>query len=443
MKQDANRYYVDMWENKDGTLKVFLRKGSSKNYYAKFKLRNYRTRKNEIFLESLGTPIRDDAVEEAMERYFLYKHKLKNGVSINRKTFKEITDALLERMLKEVERGEIKEKKRHDYQLVIDRYLNPYFGDKLVNELTNTDIEKYRLWRKNYWSYGDGKSIKFKKYIRNGKVVKQKITPAMRNRVPSNSTRRSEESILRQVLKFAVTLGVVLPNELPKITSTKSASNRRSTFTEQEYRRLRETAQKRITEAKRKDTFENRRVYSARFIFFQYILIAANTGARVTELMGVKWNNVIWNAKTRKGKEVLQIRVTGKKQDYRVLTAQDTVRTYLNRLLEHQQENAKMYGHAFSADEEFIFSDYKGRRIKSFKRQFEECMELADVTYEKGTGKRRSLGSLRSFYATIRASRAKDMSPAELAHQLGTSVQLVDKHYYQGADEVVADAVTS
>ena len=59
---------------------------------------------------------------------------------------------------------------------------------------------------------------------------------------------------------------------------------------------------------------------------------------------------------------------------------------------------------------------------------------------EDSKGRKRSLYSLRHFYATQRLS--EEVSPFLLAKQMGTSVEMLQKHYGQVVTSLVAKEIT-
>lgn len=75
---------------------------------------------------------------------------------------------------------------------------------------------------------------------------------------------------------------------------------------------------------------------------------------------------------------------------------------------------------------EHVFVHPDGTQIKSMKRSFYSLLDFAGVPRERH-GKPRTMYSLRHFYATQRLSN--EVSPFLLATQMGTSVEMLEKHY--------------
>jgi integrase len=91
------------------------------------------------------------------------------------------------------------------------------------------------------------------------------------------------------------------------------------------------------------------------------------------------------------------------------------------------------------SDSEFVFCKKDGSSIHSFKKSFKSLIEFSGVT-EKRNGMARSIYSLRHFYATMRLSN--NVSPWMLAKNMGTSVEMLDKHYGQTINSELADQIT-
>ena len=66
---------------------------------------------------------------------------------------------------------------------------------------------------------------------------------------------------------------------------------------------------------------------------------------------------------------------------------------------------------------------------------------LDDLNLKKNSmGKSRTLYSLRQMYATFRLS--EEVSPFLLARQMGTSVEMLEQHYCQVVNRLVASQIT-
>lgn len=114
---------------------------------------------------------------------------------------------------------------------------------------------------------------------------------------------------------------------------------------------------------------------------------------------------------------------------------QQQAETYIDRLWGLRKEELGEN----PSDAEFVFCKKDGSSIHSFKKSFKSLIEFSGVT-EKRNGMARSIYSLRHFYATMRLSNS--VSPWMLAKNMGTSVEMLDKHYGQTINSELADQIT-
>lgn len=420
LKTIDHKFWVDYFELKNGRIKVFRRKNVSKRFYARFTFRNV----SGYVQESLKTTDIDEAASIALELYLQYEFRQKQGLAVKSKAFKNICSEYIAHLQQQAERGEIKQRKAHDRKLMIERYFEKFFDDTLIGEIKRPQIEAYREWRKNYWVYGEGSKLKKWVYERNGRIVRSPIPKTWKGRIPTTSTLNSEETALRAVFKFAVNRGYLSESELPVIRTEDITWRPRSTFSEKEYLKLLAIGRSRIKKA---ETDKREREAHQRFMVYQYVLIAANCGARVTELMNLRWRDITWEDRDAQGNLSILFDVTGKSK-YRTLVANDDCREYLERIRERMKVMSQKYDYKFDEKNGFVFTDYRGRKIGSFKKTFNAWLEEAEVIRDKD-GYKRCLGSLRIFYATQRLLKSENLDLYDLALQMGTSVQMLQKTY--------------
>lgn len=411
-------FWTDYFELKNGRIKIFKRKGVSDKFYARF---TFRGEKGYV-QESLKTNNRDEATEAALEKYLQFEFKLKQGLSLKRKTFKEITTEYLQAMRLKVDRNEIKYRKFHIQELYINRYFDDFFGEMAITDIQKKEIDQYREWRKNYWITGKGSKERNITYVRGGKTIKRKIHASQKSKIAASTTVNSEETALRAIFKFAVMRGYVSSNEVVQIKTERVKFNQRATFTENEYRKLLTVARRRIDET---DASNRDRESHLRILLYNFILIAANCGTRTTELMHLRWKDIEWSAKDGAGNESIILSVSGKAKS-RDLVANDVCREYFNRIKDRHQKSAAKYGWIFTATDEYVFSDHLGRRIKSLKGNFEALLKDSGLAKDK-SGKKRSLSSFRIYYCTMRLLKGQNLDLYDLALQMGTSVELLQK----------------
>ena len=73
-------------------------------------------------------------------------------------------------------------------------------------------------------------------------------------------------------------------------------------------------------------------------------------------------------------------------------------------------------------------------------KSFDRLLQKYELTYHKKNNKKRTLYSLRHFYATQRLS--EEVNVFLLAKQMRTSVQMLEKHYGQVVTSLLALQIT-
>ena len=170
-----------------------------------------------------------------------------------------------------------------------------------------------------------------------------------------------------------------------------------------------------------------------RFILQQYVLILANTGMRIGEARNLRWRN-LRTINTPDGNRLIAD-VTGK-TGRREVVFQKGAEDYVKRIFDLRKEELGGQPNL----EEFIFLSRKtGSAYTTFKTSFNSMLKFAGLEIEKDGG-RRTIYSLRHFYATQRLSEGTN--PYLLAQQMGTSVEMLEKFYGHVMTSDVAEKIT-
>jgi integrase len=171
-------------------------------------------------------------------------------------------------------------------QGILRVHLLPFFGSKLVSEITPGLVQEYRSHRMT------------------SRLDKKTGEPKR----PARATVRMEVVMLRQVLKAAYRHGW-LPY-LPDLSAPYKASGKiahRAWFSPEEYKRLYEA-----TRAESKITGSLYRKY-IREQFHDYVLFMANTGLRPDEASRLEFRDVAIVTDEATGERILEIEVRGKR----------------------------------------------------------------------------------------------------------------------------------
>jgi integrase len=319
---------------------------------------------------------------------------VKGGGSIKTKTFRQVFDEW-EKAVSTM--GSTRQGGTWDATVNrVRTYALDYFGSKRITEIGPSAFGDFWVWRKGQF----------------------------KRRAPTNGTLKRERACLLPLFKFAVQKGYI--PQVPGMATPKAATERRPTFTLDEWRTITRAARRWVEEGRKKATYRDR------FVSQQVFLILANAGMRVGELRGLRWSD-LRTVKTETGSHLVGY-VRGK-TGKREVVFQQGADAYVKRLFDLRRDEL---GDNPPTDE-FVIAHRDGTAIQSFKRSFQSLLDYAEVPSEKDGGTR-TVYSLRHFYATQRLSH--DTSPFLLAKQMGTSVEMLEKFYGQTVTSALAAQIT-
>lgn len=357
---------------------------------------------------STGEKKQSEAVRVALNAYEELYMKVLSGGSVQSKTFNEVYKEWkvdLPRMM--VGRGKAENYCSSRISLV-KNYPLVFFKNKKIDSIRKQDFIDYRIWRNE-------NSARFNPSTK-------KSTPY----IPSNNTLRKESVAIKMVFEYAVDKGWC--TSIPAMDKPSLSKNRRPTFTLTEWRKLTRKIDSWVREG-------NRYGHAGRdrFLLKQYILILANCGVRIGEMRSLRWSDletkILDDGTTR-----LVAIVTGKTGQRQVVFnagADEFVkRIYDMRKKELMEEPSK---------DGFVICKRDGSTIDSLKGGFASLLRFCDLELTS-KGERRTLYSLRHFYATRRLS--EEVSPYLLASNMGTSVEMLHRHYGQIVNDLVAKEIT-
>lgn len=292
----------------------------------------------------------------------------------------------------------------------IDSYALEYFGAKRIDEIREADFTAYWAWRRQNYS----------------------------KKPPTNSTLKRERTSIMPVFKFALSKGYIL--KLPETNTPRVKTGRRPTFTEQEWKSIETASRKWLAEAK------GTAVYRDRYYAQKCFLTLAYTGLRIGELRRIRWGDIRTIPHKREDGstgEYVEIYVSGGKTGSRTAIVYPDAEVALRKLyiFRHAElQKLKPSDPDRHLDQkEFIFCHPDGSVISEFKHSFKSLLDFAKVPVERD-GKPRTIYSLRHYYATWRLSESTNQFL--LAKQMGTSVDMLEKHYGQVKTSDVAAQIT-
>ena len=310
------------------------------------------------------------------------QRKLESGESVEAITFGRLKRSYLDHI-----RGQDK----YDYHAgTIERHFLPFFAKfDDVSKIKKADILDYMKFRR-----------------------------AKGDEAPAPQTINRENTVLRQMLRYAVDMGWLRVSPKIDMESERLTARRRRHFSFEEYRRLYRTARKRA-----KDPDLNAYHAELRLLLLDYILILSNTGMRVDESKTLIWRNVDWESKS------LLLEHAGKVRSTRRVLMREGAVLALKRIMKRREAWLAKNEGTFSQNDKIV-ALANGKTVESFKKGFNQLLDACGFVYENIEDKH-ALTSLRHTYATFRLTTrtGKRASVRALAKQMGTSEKMIEKHY--------------
>lgn len=330
----------------------------------------------------------DEAKKMACEEFDQIRFRDKNNLSFTTKRFTSVAKATKKELQEQLDSGYGKVSFSH-YISVIDRYLIPFFGNINIDSIDYKKLKEFDQWR-----------------------------VAKLGRVPKKSTINNHNAALQRVFALALNNNWIHPLQVPDLKNTGTKTERRPSFTRQEYQELYRFMRTWHKEGIKEVTRQ------IRTLLRDYVLILANTGMRHgTESTRLKWKNI--EELEVDGKKYLRFWVNGK-TGKRELIANPYVQKYLKRIQGRFADLRDLSPSELYKVDEYVFRLENGDRPKDWHGSFEVLLRDAGMLDDRH-GSRRTLYSLRHTYATFRLM--KGVSIHILAKNMGTSVGMIEQHY--------------
>ena len=397
-------------------------KYQSDNWYAAFKIPQQKT-----IRRSLKTKIQDEAERLAEQLFFELQQRAERGLSLSSKQFTLVANSYIKDLEEKVEDNSSLSHLQKTYKpalllhkrLIVDKYLNPYFDGLDIQKITEQKIINYEFWRKSYWLKGPGADLTEIEYIRDGKRVRRPKT-SREQKEPSWNTINKELTVLRQIFEFARRSEIIEGREIPTIQNIRkppNAKTRKPGINESELLSLLSTIKDKYKSQK------NQKHKKSHKLLLHYISFLCLTGVRVTEAKNIKIKDC--RKFTNNGIEYLKVFVQGKGKS-RELVAQHEAIITLDKLIYFHQKNAGQNGWEYS-EETHLFTDQYGNPIGSFAKSLNNALKDANLLYDIH-GDKRSAGTFRKYYIT-QSILIGDINLAELAKNVGNSINVIEQHY--------------
>lgn len=278
---------------------------------------------------------------------------------------------------------------RHQERL--DKFLLPFFGDKVLSEITSGLVQDYRIDRMTRGGFDRGK-----------KGETTDISKRQRNGVsPARSTMHQEIVCLRQVLKHAIRHGwidtlPILSDPYRRVTKI----SHRAWFSPAEYDELNKATRERAKNPPR----EHLRPYSEDL--HDFILFMANTGLRPDEAKQLRVSDV--SIVVDDGARILHIAVRGKRGTGWAKSMPNAVHPFQR----YVKRNALK-------PDDLLFP-------KLPAKLFATVLDKIGLKKDR-EGTPRTIYSLRHTYISMRLLEGADIY--QVAKNCRTSVEMIEKYY--------------
>ncbi|MCG8022595.1 MAG: hypothetical protein JAZ02_01220 [Candidatus Thiodiazotropha endolucinida] len=424
MDTQTSKSFRDQYSIRQGRITLYRRTSQgtayqSDSWYAYFKIPGQKA-----IRRSLKTADKLEAESLAESQYFELVEKSKRGLSLTSKRFNHVANAYLRDYQTKAEREQGLPEHERQYRrygnknLIIGKYLVPYFKDKPIQDITDFDVESYKEWRKMYWISGEGAEQETITYIRDGHKITRPKRKSEQSQ-PHYSTVNKELTVLREVFEYARLNRMIEGREVPVIKNDRKPKNqndRKPGLSATEVKHLLNTT------AKRYYSESNPKHKRHLKLLIHYIAFMCLTGLRVSEAKNLKLSDC--ESITKGKNDYLKIFVRAKGKSRELIGLHESATT-LDKLKFYHHENAAKHDWKYD-DDMPVFVDQYGKPVGSFAKGLDRAFDDAGLLYDKHDVKR-TAGAFRKYYITT--ALLSDVNYFELAKQCWTSVGVIERYY--------------
>jgi integrase len=417
-------HYHDRSEFYEGAVVVFRRgdalsQGAHRFWQARFKI------DGRIGFKTISLKTRnyEDAVAKAKSTYLQLSQTVRDGGSLENRTFERAWRDWYSFMLQENAWSPSRQKWHLN---CFNRYFNAYFGSKKLDEITDEFANAYWNWRRNYWVNGEG--VNQISYNRRRRGLKTHSTHNAK-KIVSFTTLRMEQSALNQFFAYvyATKRYIRYPIKLKATASQRGGEARRPAFSSEEWNVLTRNL---LSWADCKGKYASDRLNEyhrhQRQQLRYYVLFLASTGIRSgTETRFMKWEDIEFKEDHLK----IRIRSATKMGRSRIVISMPNAVAWMKdwRAASHypNHQDYVWYGQSKVGAPQVPATD--------FNKTFQSFLKSVDFKGREGgllndaDGKRRSLYSCRHFYASQRLIHG--LTYDDLRRNMGTGIAQLSRHY--------------
>lgn len=371
-----------------------------------------------------------EASRFAEELFDDLRYKQRHGMEIDHFLFKKVWKQWFD-----THKVGLSDNRQRYHQGTANRYFIPFFGEKEVSTLKDSDFEDYWQWRIHYWDSEEGTA-------RISKAQKQRPTKQNPHKsklgnvakVPSQVTLRMEQGALRQIMRWANNRGITnrIPTiKAPKLQNQKQVS-RRPALELKEWAQINNyldswvdecrEVQPRVNGSFAKSDTKIKRPHALhlqqRKLVRDYLRFMIASGLRPNEARQLRWCDVT-DYFDDEGNEQIELEIAASTK-----TGQRPVTPMKNAI--DALESIKSYS-THTNDKDLIFCDRNGNPATDFNKTFRKILENIGLLEDKD-GNRRVIYSLRHTYASWMLLYG-DINVYELSKNMGCGVKQIENHY--------------
>ena len=335
------------------------------------------------------------------ELYDRAKFKEELGIPLVTRGCGMVAEACIKELDKDIEQG-IKPMTNKDYKQAINRYLIQIFGKYHITKIDSQVVKEFEAWRKDNMG-----------------------------RTPVASTLMNHASAYNRVITTAIEHGWISANvTIARLSRKGVKSTARPAFTAVEIEQMLAFLPQWALGGR---TYEQQQI---RLLLRDYIEVLLATGARCgKESMNMLCQHIQWYSD--KEQRYLRIWVSGKTGG-RWLIAKHHAAEALGRLAMRRTALGLSLEDAIAAKSNLkVFTYADGSQPYAFQQTFTRLLAQAVLSADADTGQKRTLYSLRHTYATFELLNGTDIHT--LARQMGTSVNMLERHYSKLTGTMAAD----
>ena len=335
----------------------------------------------------------DWAMRVAGELYDRARFREEEGLPQATRRFDAIANTAIKQMELDIERG-IKPMTNRDYIRAINKYLIPFFGKRMLNNIDAPAVREYEQWR-------------------NEKM----------KRVPISSTLATHSSAFNKIIDLAIEQGW-LSDKVPiaRLSRKGRKGSARPAFTKNEVDALLSFMPAWSMGGRNADA------NAMRLLLRDYIEILLATGMRCgKESMNMMWKHIEWHVDGSTQQRYIRIWVSGKTVG-RWLIGKHIAADAFARLAIRQGIGVDLDSAMASQSTQKVFSLASGIQPVSLHTTFKWLMKESGLAKDAITDRQRTLYSLRHTYATL-ALMDGQMDMHTVAKQMGTSIAMLEQHY--------------